>query len=158
MLSIQSNSVPFKEVWAANSNIKLVQVNPHWTIQQFIWSIKPVLKVLFKLENYEFDIVPMNQIYNVLHHIIPELAAPLEESNRILRSIWGQNLDVMFYVRKQNYFYPELSRLNIAEGECPVCMNNTLIRRHYSCQHKFCEQCYSRIIQINNCCPECRST
>ena len=101
----------------------------------------------------------MNQIYNVLHHIIPELAAPLEETNnQTLRNIWGQNLDVMFYVRKQNHFYPQLSSLRISQGECPVCMNNTLIRCHYSCVHKFCEECYSRIIQLNNCCPECRAT
>ena len=113
---------------------------------------------MFRLENYEIDIVPMNQIYNLLHNIIPELAAPLEESNQTLRSIWGENLDVMFYVRKQNYFYPALLSLNISEGECPVCLNNTLLRRHYSCVHKFCEHCYYRIIQINNCCPECRST
>jgi len=157
-MSIQSNSVSFKEVWAPNTNIKIVRVNPHWTVQQFIWSVKPVLKIMFKLENYEFDIVPMNQMYNALHHIIPELAPALEESNQHLRNIWGQNLNVMFYVRKQNHLYPELLLLNVSQHECPVCMNNTLVRCHYSCVHKCCEQCYCTIIQFNNCCPECRAT
>jgi hypothetical protein len=154
MLSLQGVSIPFKEVWS--SEIKCVRVNPHWTVEQFVWTVKPVLQQLFRLENYEIDIVPINNIYCLLHHIIPELAPALKETSIPIRRAWGQRLDVMFYVRRRKYYYPQLAELNITRGECLVCTNDSLIRCHYYCQHRICEECYCKIIQVNNRCPECR--
>ena len=156
MLSLQSISVPFKEVWS--NDIKLLRINPHWTVEQFMWSVKPVLQQLYHLENYDIDIVPINQIHCLLHNIIPELAPALEESNSIIRHIWGRRLDIMFYVRRRNYFYPEFAELNISIDYCIVCTNTEPIRCHYSCEHKICEKCYCKLIQINNRCPTCRRT
>ena len=156
MFSMQSIPVAFQEVWS--NDIKYIRINPHWTLEQMIWSVKSVVKKIFRLENYDIDIVPINQMYNILHGIIPELGPKLIESNVAIRNLWGLRLDIRFFVRRKNYVYPQLAELNVKIDECECCALETYVRRHYECKHLMCETCYCKANGKSKLCPVCKSS
>ena len=156
MFSMQSIPVAFQEVWS--NDIKYIRINPHWTLEQMIWSVKSVVKKIFRLENYDIDIVPINQVYNILHGIIPELAPKLVEINNIpIRNIWGKRLDIHFFVRRKNYAYPRLADLNVKIDDCECCIGETYVRKHYKCNHQMCEGCFCKENMKSKLCPICKS-
>jgi hypothetical protein len=141
--------VNFKEVWS--NNTRQIYVNPHWTVRQFISTVKPIIEEVFRLQNYRFEIIEAGQNDG-------ELALGLQNSDIPLKQLWGKNLNVSFYIRRKNYPYPQLQEQNIIENDCPVCLFNTLVTRHYQCSHQICRQCYLRCNQNNyTVCPICRS-
>ncbi len=153
MMSLQGISVEFKEVWS--NNYKMIRLNPYWTCEQMLWTVKPLIKQLFRLENYDIEIVPINQMYNLLHGIIPELAPKLVESNLAIHNLWGSRLNVSFYVRRKRFAYPRLAELNIVIDECDNCAAETYIRCHHVCSHKICETCFCKFNLKNETCCIC---
>jgi len=148
-MTFLSVPVNFKEVWS--TNVRQIYINPHWTVRQFMDTVRPIIRTMFSLQNYGFEIIEAGQNDG-------ELARGLQVSDTQLKQLWGQNLNVSFYIRRKNFLYPQMQEQNIVETDCPVCLENTLLSNWYQCSHQICRQCHNRCIQINfNICPVCRS-
>lgn len=115
MLGLHSHPVCFKEIFTTRT--LQFHVNPHFTITQFIETIRPQLATQFNINVDELDIVESG------HYEIdgpPESAPALVPSNIKLCQRYGENLrNLAFYVRRRNYLYPELEphRLNMLERQ-----------------------------------------
>ena len=84
--------VYFKEAWTENSVEYLVY--PSWTLNQFRDTLKPLIAMDFNLEPGSFDIVNAGQQ-------LSENGQPIGQSNEIkLHHLWGQHLEVSFYIRR----------------------------------------------------------
>jgi hypothetical protein len=164
-MSLQSKPVTFKEVWSTNT--RTLHINPHWTITQFIETIRQPISSEFYVN--DFEIVETGQD---LLGIPAEDAPCLEKSDIKLKQKWGPELNVSFYVRRKNHIYPELQnyylRLNginvrndvnnpLRQTECPVCFEITALVNRYSCSHGICNMCFHRCRESNfTNCPLCR--
>jgi len=163
-MSLQSIPVTFKEVWTTNT--RQFHVNPHWTVTQFIQSVKPHLAREFNANN--FDIVETGQN---LPGIPSEDGQALQYSDIKLKHKWGYNLNVSFYVRRRNYNYPELQNYYLSSNtnntdttnntivECPICFETSNLASRYGCSHGICNACFHRCRQENYIvCPVCRGS
>jgi hypothetical protein len=165
MMSLQSKPVLFKEVWT--NNVRQFHVNPYWTVTQFIESVRPHLAREFNTQ--DFDIVESGQ--NV-HNIVSETAPALEYSNVKIHHKWGKNLNVSFYIRKNDANNQSINTQEEVEeenqnqeeenpllmDECPICYENIMLLRMYECEHRICKYCFKKCNIINyNICPICRN-
>jgi hypothetical protein len=171
-MSLTSLPVSFKEIYT--SNIRVFNVNPSWTIIQFVETIRPHIERDFNC--HDFDIVETGQD---LPGIPAEAGRPLELSNIRLKNKWGNDLRIAFYIRRHNYDYTELRNLNSINNirqdipnteinpiiinsysvtDCPICLENVLTLTRHRCSHGICNNCYYRCQQIGHTiCPICRS-
>ena len=153
MLGLLSRPVEFKEVFT-NKTI-ICHINPYLTISQFIETIRPILASQFSINENDIEIVESGQ-YALG---IPEMAPKLEPSLIQLCNRWGEKLhQLSFYVRKQNYSYPQM-QIQLFDGTCPICLDTTTLSRRYQCSHGVCLPCYRRCNNSlpNNNCSICRS-
>lgn len=159
MMSIQSRPINFKEVFT--TNIRQLHINPHWTMIQFVESIKPHISREFNTN--DFEIVEAGQYTPG----IPAEAAPaLQITDIRLKDKWKEDLKVSFYVRRRNFDYPQLQNLNtrrninttaIQTGECPICLETVRLISRNGCSHSVCSDCHRRCQQVNyTICPLCR--
>jgi hypothetical protein len=159
MMSALSRQVNFKEVWT--TNICQLQIDPYWTMTQFIESIKSDISRAFN--SNDFEIVEAGQYTPG----IPSEAAPaLQITDMILKDKWKEDLSVSFYVRRRNFDYPQLQNLNIRRnintssrlvGDCPICLETLQLISRNGCSHSVCSDCHRRCQQVNyNICPLCR--
>jgi len=168
-MSLTSIPINFKEVFT--TNVRTIHINPHWTVTQFIESVRPIIEQEYHLENDDFDIVPTGQDSP---GIPAEAGFPLQMSDISLRNMWGKELHVAFYIRRRNHIYPQLQNLNAnihvdpeinpiitnsaIVNDCPVCLETVPLLNRYSCRHVICTDCYYRCLNREyNTCPLCRS-
>ena len=171
MIGLLSQPVYFKEVF---TDRKLrFQINPFITIFQFINNLQPELARHFGMNENEVEIVEAGQ-YNL--GCLPEEAPALVPSDTKLCHKWGEKLEnLAFYVRRKNYLYPQFEtnrrqreinidplRSNsedIFTGDCPICLESSLLTRRYSCTHGICGPCYQRCRTASiNVCSLCRAS
>lgn len=171
MLGLRSRTINFKEVFTVRT--LQFQINPFFTVTQMIESLRPSLAVQFDINSDDIEIVESGQY---MEGYLAEEAPGLVPSNRRLCDIWGEDLrNVSFYVRKKNFIYPQIetrrrereARQNTAIesnsylGDCPICLESTLITNRYSCIHGVCSSCYHSCqlasIASIRCCSLCRS-
>lgn len=152
--------VYFKQVWTTNTCV--IPVNPELTVSEFIELVFPTLSSRFNIEQEILELVESGLVSETI--IASEDADALVHSDKQLKYLWGDTLNsASFYVRKQNYEYPQLNllmerRTIHREGECPICYQYTLLTRRYNCIHRVCEDCHNRCLQNNyNICSLCRS-
>ena len=159
MMSALSRQVNFKEVWT--TNICQLQIDPYWTMTEFIETISPVIAREFNTN--DFEIVEAGQYTPG----IPSEAAPaLQITDMRLKDKWKEDLRVSFYVRRINYDYPQLQNLNIRRniniaplqiGDCPICLETVQLIPRIGCSHGVCSDCHRRCRQVNfTSCPLCR--
>jgi hypothetical protein len=159
MMSALSRQVNFKEVWT--TNICQLQIDPYWTMPQFIESIKSDISRAFNTT--DFEIVEAGQYTPG----IPSEAAPaLQVTDMRLKDKWKEDLNVSFYVRRRNFDYPQLQNLNTQRNintssrvvdECPVCLETVQLISRNGCSHSVCSDCHRRCQQVNyTICPLCR--
>jgi len=158
-MSALSRQVNFKEVWT--TNICQLQIDPYWTMRQFIETISPVISREFNTN--DFDIVEAGQYTPG----IPSEAAPaIQITDMILKEKWNAELNVSFYVRRRNFDYLQLQNLNtrrnvntapISTGDCPICLETVQLISRNGCSHSVCSDCHRRCQQVNyTICPLCR--
>jgi len=164
-----SRPITIKEVWTTHS--RQYNVNPYWTIRQFMETLSPHLTREFNC--LEFDLIESGQD---LPGIPAEAGLPLQISDIQLINKWGQQLNVALYLRRRNIIYPQLQNLNIniaihsipemnpiitnsvSINQCPVCYENVPLLNRYSCRHCICTNCYYQCLNTNNIrCSICRS-
>ena len=175
-LSLMATQVIFKEVWT--NHTRIFNVNPYWTVTQFLDSMRPLIKNEFNINN--FEIVEAGQY---IPGIPSEEAPSLIASDIIIRNKWGPKLSVSFYIRRKNYNYLQLRELSIRQNiigygetnistnpilmnletieECPICLENIQFinnRNNFGCSHNICNECYINC-QVRNytSCPICRN-
>jgi len=168
MLGLRTWTINIKEVFTVRT--LQFQINPLFTVTQMIESLRPLLAVQFDINLDDIEIVVSGQY---MEGYLAEEAPELVPSNRKLCDIWCENhINMLFYVRRKNFIYPQIernrrereARLNISiesNGDCPICLESTLITNRYSCIHGVCSTCYNRgeLVSIASvrCCPLCRS-
>jgi hypothetical protein len=153
MMIFQRRHVLFKEVWTNNTT--RININPNWTITQFIENVRPILAVEFN--THDFDIIEAGQ--NV-HNIVSETAPALEYSNIQIKNKWGDSMNVSFYIRKNNTInHVEKDIENpLLFDECPICYENVILLKRDDCNHRICNNCIKKCDVINyNICPVCRN-
>ena len=171
MLGLRSRPVNFKEVFS----IRTLQfhINPFITVSQLINNLRPELATQFGINENEIEIVESGQYDS---DYLPEEAPSLIPSDRKLCHIWGENLEhLAFYVRRRNHLYPQfeasrrqrqINRLSITNnsptvftGDCPICLESSLLTRRYSCIHGVCATCYQHCQTANiTLCSLCRAS
>ena len=171
MLSLTSIPVTFKEVYT--TNMRNFHVNPNWTVTKFLETVTPHLRREFECD--EFDIVETGQD---APGIPAEAGRPLESSGYRLKTKWGEDLRIAFYIRRRNYLYPQLQNLNSEQNmthhvynadinpiianafsvsECPICYENVNTLTRYTCTHSICNQCFHQChLSDYMICPICR--
>jgi len=155
MLGLRSQPVNFKEVF---TNKKLqFHINPFINVNQLINNLRPVLARQFGINENEVEIIEAGQYDS---EFLPEEAPALVPSDTKLCHKWGEKLqNLAFYVRRRNYLYPEfeanrrqreINRIPIINtspvvftGDCPICLESSLLTRRYTCSHGICSECYS---------------
>jgi hypothetical protein len=169
MLSITSIAINFKEVFT--THVCTLHLNPNWSVNQMIDIVKPILQEEFNIQQQDFDIVATGQDSP---GIPAEAGQPLQRSETKIKNIWGNKLNIAFYIRRKNLLYPQLQNLNrnlytdievnpiitnsAVTHECPICFESTQMINRYSCIHQICTHCYYRCLNSNNTtCPLCRS-
>ena len=167
MISLHGVPVSFKEVWSTNS--RTILINPFWTVTQFVETITPILRMIFNC--VDIDIIEGGQD---LPGIPAEAGFPLQRSNIRLKDLWGERLNVAFYIRRRNFHYPQLENLSqnpifdpetnpiitnsVVVGVCPICFDIYPLLNRFRCRHSVCNNCYYRCITTgNNQCSLCRS-
>ena len=156
------------------NNVRQFNINPNWSVSQFVEVITPHLKRDFNMDS--FDIVETGQD---APGIPAEAGIPLEMSNSIIKNKWRHKLEVSFYIRRKNYNYPQLENLDInlnlvqnidtnesinpiilnsyIVDDCPICYTTRPLLTRYSCCHGLCNGCYWRCQLVDyNMCPICR--
>jgi hypothetical protein len=169
MMSLTSIPINFKEVFT--TNVRTLHINPNWTVTQFLETVRPIIEQEFNCEQQYFDIVPTGQD---APGIPAEAGSPVDLPDVRIKHIWGNNLQIAFYIRRKNVVYPQLQNLNrnlqsdpevnpiIIQSaflhECPVCFESSEMINRYSCSHQICTDCYYRCLNTHNTiCPLCRS-
>ena len=143
--------VSFKEVYSTNAF--QITVNNRLTVTQFINAIKPIIALQLHIDSDNIEIVEGGQS---IPGMLAEEAPALTCSNKLLKTVWGEKLNVAFYVRRRNVDYIE-ARLH--RQMCPVCLEQMVLAQYYSCNHGLCAQCYSQCITHNrHNCPLCRGS
>jgi hypothetical protein len=172
MLGLRSHTVNFKEVFTVR--ILQFKVNPFLNVGQFINNMRPVLATQFGINSDDIEIVEAGQYTD---EYPPEGAPELIPSTRILAEIWGESLqNIVFYVRRKNYLYPQLesyrrnrnrinnqlfviSEQNTFTGDCPICLESSLLTKRYDCSHGVCSGCYTRCKSASiTVCSLCRAS
>ena len=160
MLSVP---VTFKEVYS--SNTRSFDVNPDWTMTQFIDSVKPHICREFNVQEDNLEIVEAGQYSPGTR---PEAAAPLTQNLTItMKHKWGPKLNVAFYIRRKDYSYPETninlirqpvtSPVTYVINNCPVCLENVYVSYRHTCYHFICDRCHINCLSSNyTICPICR--
>jgi hypothetical protein len=155
--------VTFKEVYTSNScNFN---VNPNWTITQFMDSVKPHICREFNIIENNFEIVEAGQYTTGVR---PEAVMPLiQDTITKMKHKWGTKLNVSFYVRKKDYVQPEItvntirqsstSPFTIVIGDCPICLENVAVTSRHTCCHTICDRCHQHCLSVHyTICPICR--
>jgi hypothetical protein len=154
-MSLLSIPVVFKEVF--KNDVRHLYLNPSWTTQQMLETIIPIIATQLSVQEDEVEVIEVRTDIN------PAESGPaLTKTQTKLKDLWTSELNVAFYVRKKNGLYPELNlnalrRHNGLTGECPVCMETTMVYLRHSCDHRLCSHCYTNC--ENNgyfICPLCR--
>lgn len=83
----------FKQVFTCND--KSYYVDPSWTVAEFINNIKYKVKRDFNFDN--FEIVESGQPTN--NNVAEDAPALIINDNTLLRTYFGNNLEVSFYIR-----------------------------------------------------------
>ena len=173
-MSFKTWTINFKEVFTVRT--LQIQINPLVTVTQMIEYVRPLLAVKFDINLDDIEIVDSEQY---MEGYLAEEAPELVPSNRKIYDFRCENrMHILFYVRRKNFIYPQIernirereARLNISNisiksnsylGDCPICLESTLITNRYSCIHGVCSTCYNRgkLVSIASvrCCPLCRS-
>jgi len=126
-MSLLSKSVSIKHL-QTNKTI-VFNMNPNWTISQ----IKPHISKVFKISVDNLELI----------------APKVQDSNAVLKNIWGPNLNVILYIKRKSTSY--------SLDECPICYETKQISQNYTCSHKLCDSCYHDCIMCNHIsCPVCR--
>lgn len=85
-------SVYFKEAWTEKN--KKYMVYPNWTLNQFRNVITPLISIDFNIEVGAFELVLVGQDKG-------ENGAPIGLSDQIqLYQLWGETLEIYFYIRR----------------------------------------------------------
>jgi hypothetical protein len=157
-------SVNFKEVFG--TEIYECIVNPYWTVTEFIENVRPMLSQHFRINQNDIDIIVPEED---LRGMPAEMGEALIESNTVLATTWGQNLEyVSCYVRRKNFRYRQIDEIMRQRRqrqqeqemyECPICYETqrTLVSM-YVCSHTICSQCHDGCYN-SGCmtCPLCRA-
>jgi hypothetical protein len=169
MMSLTSIPINFKEVFTTNT--RTLHLNPNWTVNQFLDTVKPIIEREYQCERGNLDIVASGQD---APGIPAEAGLPVEPSEIRIKYKWGIRLSVAFYIRRKNVIYPQLQNLNrnlqadqevnpiiihsAVNQECPVCLTSCPMINRYSCIHQICTDCYYKCLNayITNC-SLCRS-
>lgn len=145
--------VSFKELFT--TKVSIININPNFTVSQMLDTYSDIIKYMFDCEN--FILIPTNQVIN--ETFPPETGYVLERSNKRLRDLYGNKLDVSFYVKDLNKEYQQLSEKNILykKSECFVCFDEKYLCNRFGCQHFICDICYDRCSRTNRKkgCPQC---
>ena len=147
-MSISYRQVEFKRVFT-NNTIN-ISVNPLWSVRQFIETIAPELAIQFSIDENDIEIVESGKYKNGCK---PEGATSLVPSSIRLCDNWDKELrNLAFYVRRKNHIYPQLENISF-NGDCPICLDTSILHRRYQCSHGLCSQCYTRCqtVSINRC-------
>lgn len=154
MVGLRHCLVNFKEVFG--TRILEIPINPSLNVTQFLENIKIILVSEFNINSDDIEIVETGQTTFMGQ---PEAAPKLTPSLIRISELWGENLQVSFYVRKKNNPYTGF-RTNItrSNNECPICLESSILIRRYNCSHGICEICYERCQEVSiNTCSLCRS-
>jgi hypothetical protein len=169
MMSLTSIPINFKEVFT--TNVRTLHINPNWTVNQFLDTVRPILEQEFNFESGSFEIIPTGQD---APGIPAEAGLAVPISDIRIRFIWGPQLNIAFYIRRKNVVYPQLENLNrnlhldhdinpiithsVRTNECPICLEESEMINRYRCSHQICTDCYYRCLNTHNTtCPLCRS-
>lgn len=156
-MSLLSVQVSIKEVYT--NNVRNFNVNPNWTISQFISTVTPLISFAFNICPDIIEIVEAGQYKGDFR---PEMHSSLLESNITMRDKWGPSLNVAFYVRRKNMVYPEITLatnnpIHCVYEDCPVCLENKRVFLRYGCVHRICDSCFQQCISCDYLiCPVCR--
>ena len=88
-LSLMATQVIFKEVWT--NHTRIFNVNPYWTVTQFLDSMRPLIKNEFNINN--FEIVEAGQY---IPGIPSEEAPSLVASDIIIRNNANLSKNIKF--------------------------------------------------------------
>ena len=147
--------VYFKEVYT--TKVMYYNLDHNWTKSQFMTYIRPLIARDFNINIDNFEIVETGQeLRNDDNQLLPSEEAPGIEINNVkLREIWGDSLNVSFYVRKKNDTNVNTSS-SLPDYTCVICMNEGGTN-YYGCTHNICNICVNSCINANiNRCSICR--
>jgi hypothetical protein len=133
--------ITFKRTYT--SQIFDIQIDPSWSITQFISISKNYLSILTSLDINNIQIIDIDLDRQ-------EDADELENSEEIFSSRY-LNYQPCFYFRYKMIQVPSLEN-------CPVCLDNPRQMLQTSCNHEICSRCYNHLAVISHrSCPLCRA-
>ena len=92
-MSLTSIPINFKEIFT--SNVRTLHINPNWTVNQFLDSVRPIIEQEFNFESGSFEIVATGQD---APGIPAEAGSAVPISDIRIRFIWGPQLNIAFYI------------------------------------------------------------
>ncbi len=157
-MSLLSIPVSFKEVYT--SNVHNFDIDPNWTITQFIQTVGPVMCREFNIDEDNLEIIEAGYTPGTRSEAAPALR---EEDTIKIKDKWGTKLNVSFYIRRKDYLHPELNLIahnpttESFTGDCPVCLETLTLTSRHTCSHRICNSCHRQCLSNNyTICPICR--
>jgi Zinc finger, C3HC4 type (RING finger) len=171
-------TVSFKVAYTDQT--KDYRVNPNWTVQEFIHCMNTICRRDFGLE--DVDIIPSQHSECYMNQYNPHTTLKAEEGPAIeklvntddlgrilLKTLFGEELHVFFYIRPRQTIAGLLSQLeesvimtnlpdiNESQMVCPICMERNKNILFMPCRHLACCSTCGINTSVQNC-PICRGT